>query len=206
MNPNDKAFLGHALQLTADYFSNLNQIFQEHYGGPGKRGAGDGKKGGSKKTKDGTGRKTRTKDPNAPKKPVSGYILYHMSRREALQSKYPDLHVPELAKVVGREWTELPQSEKDAWKAKAIERQAKLQSGKTTTTTTTTPTDRSEAPDLHEGGSKKSQVNTADIYDETSSSGNSENDYSDSEGGSYKRSRSGSEESMDNRPRKSQKL
>jgi len=55
----------------------------------------DSKSGKSKKAK---------KDPNAPKKPLSAYMLWLQENRPNLKRKYPGANVTELAKRAGEVW------------------------------------------------------------------------------------------------------
>ena len=60
----------------------------------------------------------KKKDPNAPKKPPSGFILYFISRKDKVQEMNPrnfnhfgfihlELKMPEVTKIIGKEWKDL---------------------------------------------------------------------------------------------------
>lgn len=54
---------------------------------------------------DGRGKKKRAKkDPNAPKKPLSGYMIFLQEKRSEIKSKYPGSSVAEVAKKGGEMW------------------------------------------------------------------------------------------------------
>ncbi|CAI2367848.1 unnamed protein product [Moneuplotes crassus] len=58
------------------------------------------------------------KDPNAPKKPLTAFMLYTNKRREEVMKENPGLKITEISSIIGREWKELTEEEKDIWKEK----------------------------------------------------------------------------------------
>lgn len=52
------------------------------------------------------------KDPNAPKRPVSGYMLWLNDVRSQLKEDNPGLKITELSKVAGQKWRSLSSSVK----------------------------------------------------------------------------------------------
>lgn len=52
--------------------------------------------------------KKKSKDPNAPKKPSSAYIMFFRHRRKDLLKDQPDLKPMDVTRVLGKEWRELP--------------------------------------------------------------------------------------------------
>ncbi len=64
---------------------------------------GEGKKG--KKQK-------KVKDPNAPKKPLSNYMVYCMRFRSDLQAKNPNAKPTEISKMLGAQWNTLSAEQK----------------------------------------------------------------------------------------------
>ena len=66
---------------------------------------GDGKKKKRKTTK-------KIKDPNAPKRPPSSYILFQNEIRKELKAKYPDLPPPELVQMISKKWAAMTDVEK----------------------------------------------------------------------------------------------
>ena len=59
----------------------------------------------------------RTKDPDAPKKPLSGYILWSTAERRA--GTFADLSFTEQAKALGEAWKALGDAAKAPWAAEA---------------------------------------------------------------------------------------
>jgi len=49
-------------------------------------------------------RKKKTKDPNAPKRALSGFFLFCGEQRQVVRDKYPDYTVGEVAKELGKRW------------------------------------------------------------------------------------------------------
>ncbi|KAG1287491.1 hypothetical protein G6F66_009885 [Rhizopus arrhizus] len=52
------------------------------------------------------------KDPNAPKRNLSSYMLYSQAVRPKLAAEHPDLKAIEIAKLVGVMWNKLSEKEK----------------------------------------------------------------------------------------------
>lgn len=57
-------------------------------------------------------RAKKTKDPNAPKRPASAFLLYSIKRRPDIKSQHPDWTVTEISKHLGTEWKELSDEDK----------------------------------------------------------------------------------------------
>ena len=57
-------------------------------------------------------KRKKNRDWNAPKQPLSGYIRYVNERREKLRVENPNLTFVEITRMMGAEWTKLPQHEK----------------------------------------------------------------------------------------------
>ncbi|KAK3095460.1 hypothetical protein FSP39_014973, partial [Pinctada imbricata] len=66
------------------------------------------KKGGWPKGK----KRKKPKDMNAPKPALNGYLRFLNERREVLRKENPSMTFSELTRVLGAEWTQLPQHEK----------------------------------------------------------------------------------------------
>lgn len=49
-------------------------------------------------------KKKAKKDPNAPKKPLSAYMLWLQETRPSLKKKYPGASITELSKKAGEAW------------------------------------------------------------------------------------------------------
>lgn len=53
------------------------------------------------------------KDPNAPKKPLSAFMLYTNNRRPEIMKKSSGLKITEVSSMIGKEWKELTEEEKN---------------------------------------------------------------------------------------------
>ena len=51
--------------------------------------------------------KKQKKDPNAPKKPLTAYMVWLQENRPNIKKKYPGLSVTELSKKAGELWKAL---------------------------------------------------------------------------------------------------
>lgn len=58
-------------------------------------------------------RKRTKKDPNAPKRPASSFIIYQNTIRAEVKAKHPDLPSPELRKLMAEQWGNLPDEQKN---------------------------------------------------------------------------------------------
>jgi hypothetical protein len=54
----------------------------------------------------------KPKDPNAPTKPPSAYIIYQNNIRKKLKDEQPNLTYPEVLQEVSRKWKEISPEEK----------------------------------------------------------------------------------------------
>ncbi|KAI9140871.1 high mobility group box domain-containing protein [Paraphysoderma sedebokerense] len=61
----------------------------------------------------------KAKDPNAPKRPLSGYFHFCAEARDGVKSENPGLNVGEIAKILGAKWKELDENEKKPYNDKA---------------------------------------------------------------------------------------
>ncbi|EIE80940.1 hypothetical protein G6F46_010763 [Rhizopus delemar] len=52
------------------------------------------------------------KDPNAPKRNLSSYMLYSQAVRPKVAAEHPDMKAIEIAKLVGEMWNKLSEKEK----------------------------------------------------------------------------------------------
>ena len=59
-----------------------------------------------------SGKKRAKKDPTAPKKPMTAYMLWMQDYRPILKQKNPGASVAEIAKMAGEVWKELDAEEK----------------------------------------------------------------------------------------------
>lgn len=71
------------------------------------------------------GKSSRTKDPNAPKKPMTGYFLFLQDFRE----RHREEGIPnkDLLKMAGEEWRELDDSQKMPYEKRSQEGQKKYE-------------------------------------------------------------------------------
>ena len=53
-------------------------------------------------------KKRKTKDPSAPKRPLSAFLAYSNTRRKALKQQYPDATNADLSKMLAKMWKEAP--------------------------------------------------------------------------------------------------
>jgi len=67
----------------------------------------------------------RKKDPNAPKRPMSGYMLFCNANRKSVQKKNPSLKMTELSGVLGKMWKSASASEKKSFQAEAAKAKKK---------------------------------------------------------------------------------
>lgn len=60
------------------------------------------------------GKKKKTpKDPNAPKRPASSYLLFQNEVRQELKAKHPNLPNNELLGIISKLWADMPKDKKD---------------------------------------------------------------------------------------------
>merc|ERR1711988_1365795 len=66
------------------------------------------------------------KNPDAPKRGKSAYILFSIERREIVKEQLgPDAKVQEIMKKVALDWRELPEEEKKPWEEKSVQDKAR---------------------------------------------------------------------------------
>merc|ERR1712146_351861 len=81
-----------------------------------QRAAADGKK----------RRRSMKKNPDAPKRGKSAYILFSIERREIVKEQLgPDAKVQEIMKQVALDWRQLPEEEKKPWVEKSVQDKAR---------------------------------------------------------------------------------
>eukprot|EP00613_Pedinella_sp_CCMP2098_P071977 CAMPEP_0171913252 /NCGR_PEP_ID=MMETSP0993-20121228/11615_1 /TAXON_ID=483369 /ORGANISM="non described non described, Strain CCMP2098" /LENGTH=754 /DNA_ID=CAMNT_0012547207 /DNA_START=29 /DNA_END=2293 /DNA_ORIENTATION=- len=59
------------------------------------------------------------KDPNAPKKPLTGYFIFMATAREGVKAENPEASVGELGKLMGAKWKALSDEEKAPFNEKS---------------------------------------------------------------------------------------
>jgi len=57
-------------------------------------------------------RARRVRDPNAPKKPLSNYMVYCMKNRKDVQAKNPNAKPTEISRILGAQWNKLSAEQK----------------------------------------------------------------------------------------------
>ncbi|CAL1701972.1 unnamed protein product [Somion occarium] len=80
--------------------------------GRGKRKAADDTDGPKAK------RVKKPRDPNAPKRPASSYLLFQNEVRQQLKDKNPTLPNNELLSLIAKMWKEMPKEQKDTYEAR----------------------------------------------------------------------------------------
>jgi hypothetical protein len=67
----------------------------------------------------------KLKDPNAPKRPASSYILFQNNVRGELKAKFPHLSNLELLQMIAQRWAAMSQADKEVYNKKnATEKEA----------------------------------------------------------------------------------
>jgi len=64
--------------------------------------------------------KKAPKDPNKPKRNLSGYMLFLNDNRQPLRDKYPDESLPQVMRRCGAKWKELTEEERAPYLQKAV--------------------------------------------------------------------------------------
>ncbi|XP_052366122.1 FACT complex subunit SSRP1a isoform X2 [Oncorhynchus keta] len=114
---------GEESDVAEEFDSNASQSDS----GSGGDGSGDeGKKTAKAKVvKEKRERKPRKekkqKDTNAPKRPMSSYMLWLNSSRERIKSENPGISITEISKKAGEMWKQIGKEDKEEWDGKAEE-------------------------------------------------------------------------------------
>lgn len=83
------------------------------------KGTGKAKKAPAKPAAKGAKKPKVKKDPNAPKRAPSGYILFGQERRPQLKDEDPNMTFGELTKAIAAEWNEMSAKEKKPYNDKS---------------------------------------------------------------------------------------
>ena len=67
------------------------------------------------------------KDPNAPKRGMSAFMLWSQHMRPKIKEESPDLKITEIAKVLGEKWKLIGEDSKQEWQEKAEADKARYQ-------------------------------------------------------------------------------
>ena len=60
--------------------------------------------------------KKARKDPNAPKKPMSSFMLYYNQARDKIRAEHPDSKMGQLSKIAGQQWHSMTEEQKTPYK------------------------------------------------------------------------------------------
>uniref|UniRef100_A0A4W5KKZ3 FACT complex subunit SSRP1 n=1 Tax=Hucho hucho TaxID=62062 RepID=A0A4W5KKZ3_9TELE len=63
----------------------------------------------------------KQKDTNAPKRPMSSYMLWLNSSRERIKSENPGISITEISKKAGEMWKQIGKEDREEWDGKAEE-------------------------------------------------------------------------------------
>jgi hypothetical protein len=72
-------------------------------------------------------KKKAPKDLNAPKRPLSGYILFSNAKRLSVSKNFPTLSFTELGSKLASMWRDLGESQKAVWTGKSAKAKEKYQ-------------------------------------------------------------------------------
>ncbi|XP_019370052.1 PREDICTED: FACT complex subunit SSRP1 [Crocodylus porosus] len=61
----------------------------------------------------------KSKDPDAPKRPMSAYMLWLNASREKIKSDHPGISITDLSKKAGELWKAMSKEKKEVWERKA---------------------------------------------------------------------------------------
>lgn len=67
------------------------------------------------------------KEPKGPKHPVSSYMFFCQDHREKIRKENPGLKLPEISKILGKEWGKLSDEEQAIYKDKAAKDKLRYQ-------------------------------------------------------------------------------
>lgn len=65
-------------------------------------------------------RVAKPKDPNAPKRPASSYILFQNEVRKELKERHPDLSNADLLSLISEQWKSMSDEQKEASRVLSI--------------------------------------------------------------------------------------
>ncbi|CCG82288.1 putative Nucleosome binding protein [Taphrina deformans PYCC 5710] len=74
--------------------------------------------------------KRAKKDPDAPKRALSSYMLFAQDQRSVVQQEHPNIAFGEVGKVLGQKWKALTDSEKKPYEDRAAEEKKKYEKAK----------------------------------------------------------------------------
>ena len=72
-------------------------------------------------------KKKKAKDPNAPKRPLSSYMIFAGETRASVVAENPGFSIGEVGKALGAKWKAFSAEEKAPFEAKARDAKAKYE-------------------------------------------------------------------------------
>jgi len=101
-----------------------------------------------------TGKRKKKKDPNAPKRPRSAYILYCTEKRNEVKNEHPDAKPADLMKMMGEMWNALSESKKKDFTDKAKEDKTRYNDQMKNYTPPDVESDEDDRPSKRQRGKK----------------------------------------------------
>merc|ERR1719228_2398536 len=89
------------------------------------RGRPAGKKDSKKRAAKDTKKGKKEKDPNKPKRPLSGYFLFMADERNKVREEHPDWKTGDIGKELGKRWNTLDANRKKKYQDQADKAKAK---------------------------------------------------------------------------------
>nr|GAT46180.1 predicted protein [Mycena chlorophos] len=114
-----------AMRKCAEYAEQFAQLVDSEAASSGKhkgRGSGGDAVNGKRKRKE--------KDPNAPKRPTSSYILYQNAVRGDFKTRNPDMPYQEVVTMMKNQWNSMSEQEKAVYNDKAKKDKQRYQTEK----------------------------------------------------------------------------
>ncbi|KAJ3032528.1 Non-histone chromosomal protein 6 [Rhizophlyctis rosea] len=68
---------------------------------------------------EGKRKKKAKKDPNAPKKPLSAFIIFSNENRNRIKEENPSAEFRDIGRLLGNAWKEITETEKEKYNKKA---------------------------------------------------------------------------------------
>jgi len=69
----------------------------------------------------------KKRDADAPRKPLTAFILFSNARRPALREEFPDMPIPDIGRKIGELWREVSAEEKEKFEGAAREDKARYE-------------------------------------------------------------------------------
>jgi len=108
--------------------------------------------------------KSKVKDPNAPKKPMTPYFAWMNENRKRIKEANPTAGLGEISKIAGAEWKDVDEDEKkeyaEKYQEEMVEYKQKMKNY--------TPKQTKSSPAKKSKPSKKKPKKSAEIYDDSS--------------------------------------